>query len=488
MGERWRPNETITINIHESSGDPHTTLTATADANGAFTNSEFRTALDRSDVGVRFLATATGQASRWTAQTTFTDTRQFTATITPTSATVGTATTYTLTVTNTSTAGEVMDCVQVAIPAGAGTPSSLSVVATDNPGGPRTWSTPSVSGTTIETIRTGNTNPNSIDPGGTVAISFTATATTSGTKTWTTSAFANTSCSAGQSFTPSGPQPSVQVNQATPALSTTATAGVTIGQGTISDPANLAGGFGTLGGTITLTLYGPNDATSGNAAIFTNTKAVVSSGGGTGTATSAPFTPSQAETYRWKASYSGDTNNAAIATACNDPGETSVVNQATPTLTTVATPTAHVGTPVTARANIPGGVGTLGGTITFTLYGPNDATCGNAAIFTNTKAVVSSGGGTGPATSDSPTRRSSDLYRWKASYSGDTNNAAIATACNDPGETSVITQATPVLTTVATPTSPVTGSISDAATLAGGSGTLSGTITFTLYGDRKSVV
>src|SRR2546426_8975607 len=31
-----------------------------------------------------------------------------------------------------------------------------------------------------------------------------------------------------------------------------------------------------------------------SAAIFTNTKAVVSSGGGTGTATSNPFTPSQA--------------------------------------------------------------------------------------------------------------------------------------------------------------------------------------------------
>src|SRR5207247_9977718 len=139
-----------------------------------------------SDVGVRFLATATGQSSRWTAQTTFTDTAQFTATINPTSATVNTATTYTLTVTNTSTAGEVMDCVRVTIPAGAGTPTSLSVGATDNPGGTRTWSTPSVSGSTIETIRTGNTNPTSIDPGGTVAISFTTTATTAGMKTLTT--------------------------------------------------------------------------------------------------------------------------------------------------------------------------------------------------------------------------------------------------------------------------------------------------------------
>src|SRR5437667_12476579 len=122
-----RPNETITINIHESSGDPDTNLTATADANGAFTNSEFRTALDRSDIGVRFLATATGQSSRWTAQTTFSDTAQFTATTNPTTATVNTATTYTLTVTNTSPAIEEIDCVRVTIPEGRNTPGSPNI-------------------------------------------------------------------------------------------------------------------------------------------------------------------------------------------------------------------------------------------------------------------------------------------------------------------------------------------------------------------------
>src|SRR5216110_1009992 len=212
MGEGWRPNEQVAINIRESSGDPDTNLTATADTSGAFTNSEFQTNPDRSDVGVRFLATATGQSSRWTAQTTFSDTAQFTATINPTSATVNTATTYTLTVTNTSTAMEVMDCVRVTIPAGAGTPGSLSVVATDPGPTTRTWNTPSTSGGVITTTRSGG-SANSIDPGGTVAISFTATATTTGTKTWTTSAFGQTNCS-GQAFTitPSGSQPSVIVS------------------------------------------------------------------------------------------------------------------------------------------------------------------------------------------------------------------------------------------------------------------------------------
>ena len=70
-GEGWLPNETVAINIRESSGDPDTNLTVTADGHGTFTNREFR--VTTQDIGVQFLATATGQTSRWTAQATFTD-------------------------------------------------------------------------------------------------------------------------------------------------------------------------------------------------------------------------------------------------------------------------------------------------------------------------------------------------------------------------------------------------------------------------------
>src|SRR5205814_1811747 len=62
------------------------------------------------------------------------------------------------------------------------------------------------------TTRSGG-SANSIDPGGTVAISFTATATTTGMKTWTTSAFGATNCT-GTPFSisgGSGSQPSVNV-------------------------------------------------------------------------------------------------------------------------------------------------------------------------------------------------------------------------------------------------------------------------------------
>src|SRR5437867_3842160 len=107
MGEGWRPNESISIDIHESSGDPDTNLTAIADTNGSFTNQQF--VIQPSDQGVTFLATATGQTSGWTAQTTFTDhpggTPHSTATTvscSPNPVAVNNPTTCTATVTDTS--------------------------------------------------------------------------------------------------------------------------------------------------------------------------------------------------------------------------------------------------------------------------------------------------------------------------------------------------------------------------------------------------
>src|SRR5256886_550006 len=115
-----------------------------------------------------------------------------------------------------------------------------------------------------------------------------------------------------------------------------------------------------------------------------------------------------------KASYSGDSNTAAIAPACNVPGEPRVVIQATPMLTTVAAAAAPVGGSISDTANLAGGFGTLGGTVTFTLYGPNDATCGSAAIFTNSKGVESPGAGLQTPTSDPFPPMHAENYRWRA--------------------------------------------------------------------------
>src|SRR3989454_3711438 len=96
----------------------------------------------------------------------------------------------------------------------------------------------------------------------------------------------------------------VVVTKASPVLTTTASGSVAAG-GSVNDVAHLTLGTNPTG-TITFTLYGPNDATC-TVVAFTDTKLV----SGNADYTSSSFTAIQAGTYRWIASYSGDLNNNA---------------------------------------------------------------------------------------------------------------------------------------------------------------------------------
>jgi hypothetical protein len=106
----------------------------------------------------------------------------------------------------------------------------------------------------------------------------------------------------------------------TPTLTTSASANITLG-GSVHDTATLAGGSAATG-TITFRLYGPNDAGCSATPAFTDTMPV----SGNGPYDSASFTPTAAGTYRWTASYGGDSNNNAVAGACNDANESVAVS------------------------------------------------------------------------------------------------------------------------------------------------------------------
>src|SRR2546422_1870176 len=147
---------------------------------------------------------------------------------------------------------------------------------------------------------------------------------------------------------------------------------------------------------------------------------------------------------------------------CNVWTETSVVGKASPTVTTSATPQATAGGTISDQATLAGGVGPTG-TISFTVFGPNNATC--ALPGTPAGSAVVSGNGTYP--SSAVPVLLAGTYRWIASYSGDVNNNGFTTACNDAGETSTVTKASPTVTTSATPQAPAGGTISDQALLAG---------------------
>jgi hypothetical protein len=238
-----------------------------------------------------------------------------------------------------------------------------------------------------------------------------------------------------------GPQP------ANPTITTTASPGVPVGA-QVFDTAVLAGGNNPTG-TITFNLYGPDDATCAGPPVFTSAVPVA----GNGQYQSASFMPIAPGTYRWTASYSGDANNnAAGPTACNDPAEAVVVTAAgggAPTLTTTASPGVAVGGQVFDTANLTGGTNPTG-TITFNLYGPDDATCAGPPVFTSTVPVA----GAGSYTSGSFAPTAPGTYRWTASYSGDANNSPGTTACNDPAETVVVTAAPAASITVAKTANP----------------------------------
>jgi hypothetical protein len=81
-----------------------------------------------------------------------------------------------------------------------------------------------------------------------------------------------------------------------------------------NDDANLSGATSTAGGTITFDLFIPGDTTCSGTPAYTQTVNV--SGPGTYSTTNTNFIASMEGTWRWKVSYSGDSNNEASTSAC----------------------------------------------------------------------------------------------------------------------------------------------------------------------------
>ncbi len=122
----------------------------------------------------------------------------------------------------------------------------------------------------------------------------------------------------------------------------------------------------------------------------------------------------------------------------------------------------------------------LNGSVTFSLYGPDDASC-STAIFTSDAVTVS-----GDGTYDTPagfTTTAAGTYQWVASYtSNDDSNANAMTACGDePVVISLPEIITPsITTTVGAGTGTTSDTFHDTATLTG-SASATGTISILLF-------
>src|SRR6185437_13678172 len=261
-------------------------------------------------------------------------------------------------------------------------------------------------------------------------------------------------------------------NPATPTLTTTASGPVIVGS-KIHDVAHLSAGSAPLGGSIALKVYAPGDTTCATPTAVTPDVPV----SGANDYTSADFTTTQTGVYRWRAFYSGDSNNNAVSTPCNDANESSTVNPDTPTLTTNASGPVIVGQNIHDVAHLSTGFGTLGGQITFEVFAPGATTCQTPISVPPAQPVS----GANDYTSGDFATSVVGTYRWIAHYSGDANNNAVDTKCNDANESSTVNPDTPTLTTNASGPVIVGSKIHDVAHLSAGFAPLGGSISFKVY-------
>lgn len=225
------------------------------------------------------------------------------------------------------------------------------------------------------------------------------------------------------------------VNPVTPGLATTAGDDVFLGE-SVSDKATLSGlatkpadpvinltgtGGAPAGGTLTFKLYGPDDCTT---LAYTSTAVAVS---GNKTYDSPSFTPEEAGTYYWVASYSGDSPNNLGTTHnadCADANEDVVVKSVPSTLSTEQTWVPND----TAEVSAPAG-GDLAGTVTFEFF--ENGTCDGEPAWSEDVDVA----GASPqevSTSNDEAVSTSGAYSWRVGYDSD-NQAQrdIAGSCQE---------------------------------------------------------
>ncbi|WP_329385297.1 hypothetical protein OG625_25225 [Streptomyces sp. NBC_01351] len=219
------------------------------------------------------------------------------------------------------------------------------------------------------------------------------------------------------------PEP-VQITNCT-SLITSATPTATVGD-TITDTATLGGASATAGGSISFNLYSNATCTT----LVQSFGPIAVNGPGQYT-TSPGYTTTAAGTYYWRAFYTGDPNNQAASTPCQDADETTVVRRTEPSISTQLLnaqgnpiSTATIGDFVHDSASLSGATTTAGGTVTYAYY--TDAACSLNRVQVGSPVTVTNG--VVPNSAAAQFNQVGTFY-WQATYSGDANNMPAMSAC-----------------------------------------------------------
>lgn len=263
-----------------------------------------------------------------------------------------------------------------------------------------------------------------------------------------------------------------EITKPVPALTANGATSGTIGS-SVSAGATLAGGLDPTG-SITFDLFGPDDATCSGDPAYTSGPVAVN---GDGAYPSPGFTPVPAGTYRWIATYSGDSNLGSVSTSCGAAGTVSTIGRMLPSLAVGSAAGGTVGDAASIEATLAAGYNPTG-SITFRLFGPDDATCSGSPAFSSDPVAVH---GDGVHSSPEFTPDTAGTYHWVASYSGDGNNDSASTACDGGGSSSTFTKVKPTLAAGGARSGPLGVSITANAALTAGFSP-SGTATFDVFG------
>lgn len=204
----------------------------------------------------------------------------------------------------------------------------------------------------------------------------------------------------------------LHVARAQPALALTLSPSTVVGE-PVDATAALAGGYRPTG-SITFNLYPPLDATCSGFPALTVSEALAGALAGSG----ALATNAVGE-YRFTTLYSGDANNLPAESQCGTGSVTT--SKARPTLTAIAHAEGGHGV-IGATASLAGGF-EPSGTVTFTLFGPDAASCSGPEVFRVIAPVIEDASRSGTFSTGG-----SGHFALLATYSGDARNEAAAAA------------------------------------------------------------
>ncbi|MFI5527207.1 hypothetical protein ACIA8O_01500 [Kitasatospora sp. NPDC051853] len=235
---------------------------------------------------------------------------------------------------------------------------------------------------------------------------------TAGTYYWTASYSGDNNNSAATTAC-GDPNESSVINPKAPTIATLLSASTATTGTAVHDSATLSGATATAGGTVTYTVFTDDKCSAGarDAGTKPVTNAVVTD--------SDALTFATPGTFYWQAVYSGDVNNLGATSVCTT--EILVVTASTSIATTQQVFPQD-------SATVSSASGTPTGSVTFSLYGPNDTDCSKAAVYSQT-VTLTNGSATTTNSTFGVATANGDVYRWKVVYGGDSSHNGSTSAC-----------------------------------------------------------